>query len=783
MKKGSITVFLSLVLVLLFSFLLTTLEAARIRGASAYTSMLSDLAGDSLLAAYYYPLFQNYRLFGIEMGDEKGFFSESRMEEQLEENISYGIGGLKGGLLKFQKPEVSVQSYETMLTFGEKEFLSQIRQQVVLDGLSLALHNLFSEEQFTEAGVAGEIYQEQEAALEATAKVTEDVIRLMELVDGICMGKNGINFDKNGKLQVNDSFIKQIVPMESSELLTAFGNEEVYKATSSYYFRADKAASDIQNSIQEVQDISSAISRSNTQTGQYDQQLLELEGKWKAEKEKQKDCDEAVLRLLEEQIEQVKYARAAEGNYRTGLYEKQSSLLSQISAEYSNLQKKLKAVRTLIEEALSVINELEKKQAAAKITVTAYETFLSGMKSVISEELYQMFLQELEKMKLYAGLDEKGFSVSVMKKSLQGNLSLLGDIKLSGFSSEKLSEAVSEMTVVKEKMQGYSMAGLWFSYGDIVVAEKPGGSILGFLAELLTTGVLELVGISKEEQSKQSLSRTALPLSGLEKTKPVQELFSCIKEVQQLFRQDGIGACLKAAGTAALDEVALELYSMKYFHFHGSESPYTKLKYEREYLIFGDETDKNNLRSMVLYLVAIRTLLCMVMILKQPDRMAQLDILVAGTVGFTGMPVLGTLVKYSILMLWAVEEALVETAALLQGKRIAVAGTGMVAFGELFRMNRTAIANKAKQVPETVGATYQDYLSLLSFTRGTEEKVYRAMDLIQENIRYRYNDRFRIRNLVTGVVFITKTELNPLFDTGFFSNAAYRMECQKEIAY
>ena len=51
-QKGSITVFLSLVLVLLFSFILTTLEAARITGATAYLSMISKISSDSFFAHY-----------------------------------------------------------------------------------------------------------------------------------------------------------------------------------------------------------------------------------------------------------------------------------------------------------------------------------------------------------------------------------------------------------------------------------------------------------------------------------------------------------------------------------------------------------------------------------------------------------------------------------------------------------------------------------------------------------------------------------------------------------
>jgi hypothetical protein len=56
----------------------------------------------------------------------------------------------------------------------------------------------------------------------------------------------------------------------------------------------------------------------------------------------------------------------------------------------------------------------------------------------------------------------------------------------------------------------------------------------------------------------------------------------------------------------------------------------------------------------------------MVMIIKQPDRMAELEALSAGVAGFTGIPVLAAVVKYGALLLWSVEEALVEVSALLQ---------------------------------------------------------------------------------------------------------------------
>ena len=102
---------------------------------------------------------------------------------------------------------------------------------------------------------------------------------------------------------------------------------------------------------------------------------------------------------------------------------------------------------------------------------------------------------------------------------------------------------------------------------------------------------------------------------------------------------------------------------------------------------------------------------------------------------------------------------------------------------EIFLMNKAAIERKAAQCPDETGAAYTDYLSLISLTRGTKVKAYRALDLIQENIRIRYRDSFRIRNIITGISFQTLTELQPMFDTGLFLPSVYEIKKEKELAY
>ena len=253
----------------------------------------------------------------------------------------------------------------------------------------------------------------------------------------------------------------------------------------------------------------------------------------------------------------------------------------------------------------------------------------------------------------------------------------------------------------------------------------------------------------------------------------------------QLFQKEDLESVLKDSADAAITATALELYAANYFSCYGEETPVTKLNYEREYLLFGQKKDKENMFYMVLQLLAVRTLFCMVMLLKNPEKMTALQNLSAGVVGFTGMPALAAAAKYALLLLWSVEEALVEVAALLQGKKVAVVGSGgMISFTELFTFQKSLVYQKAKRLPETeAGAEYEDYVTLFSFLVPVQKKTYRVLDLIQENIRYQYLDHFRIRNVVTEICFQTQVRVKEKFDVGMFSDTAYELEWQEQCSY
>ena len=777
-EKGSITVFLSLILVLLFSFLLTTLEAARITGASAYVSMIAQVAGDSFLASYYSPLFEEYKLFGVDAGYKTAYISEQEIEERLLLPITYGLEGIKGGLLSFEDTIVSLQTYQTLLS--KESFLNQVKEQMLLDGTRLAITKFFDLEVLSDVANIGEVYQRQEEVLQKTNTITQELLQLMELVDGICMTEQGLSLDKNGRLQLRDSFIKQLVSMSKEELSQLYDNEEVFQTVQQGIFSPKKIAIQIKQLVIEAENYKTQISNYDEELTNYKEQLSllqeeinsVLEGEYKTE-------------LLERKKE-IEEIRSEVSEKRDLLVEQLDLVLMDASEQYDNLQQKLNDIKGLLVEALKILERLEIKQAIVKIGVEDYEEFLMDKKEELSEELYQVFEQELITMKLYLGMEEQGYYVPVMRQSLQKNQKLLQEVSLSGFLENDLTRVNQEMGVIETRIGEYTVEGLWFTYGEIVVAQETGYSAIEAIQELVTEGLLSFVGVEEDMISNRELLGQELPSQMRDSESLTNELLLWMSSIISLLQEENIQELLEGVTEYALNTIALELYFHQHFGNYIEEQPYSKLLYEREYLLFGQLKDQENLFYMVLYLVAFRTLFTMIELIKTPQKMTQLQNFATAIAGITGLPLLISATKYALLLLWSVEEALIEVAALLQGKKFSMFqdSGGNLSLDEIFTFHPKVVAKKVKEISEVEnGIGYQEYLMIFSLIQPIENKLYYAMDLIQENMRYRYRDSFRIRNIVTLIEFQTKTKLKKKYNTGLFSERAFELHWQQRYSY
>ncbi len=777
-KKGSITVFLSLVLVLLFSFILTALEAARITGATAYVSMISQLAGDSFFASYYYPLFEEYGLFGVDAGYETAYLSEKNTEQDLLKYATCGLEQMKGGLFSFEDTAVSLQGYQTLL---DKEcFFKQVREQAILDGAMMAMTQLFDLEILSDIGNVGEVYQKQEEALQETNLVTQEILQLMELVDGVCMTEQGLSLDKKGRLQLKSSFIKQPISIGKEELSELYQNEEIFNTVKRGFFSPKIMATNIKQLIMEAEQLQGEIVIYDDKLMLYKETLLLI----------QKELLSAIEESRKEELfiekQKIEEARKRVSQERDTTVEQLDLVLMDALEQYENLQQKMNAIEPLLSEALEILDRLEQKQTVARVAVESYEIFLMSKKKELSEELYEVFEKELTTMKQYLGMEEQGYYVPVMRQSLQTNQKLLQELSFSGFSNLNLTKIKEEMEAIETRIGEYTVEGLWFTYGEIVVAQETGYSVVEAVQELITKGLLSLVGVEEDTLSDRELKGQELPSQVRNNEYMTKNLLECMNSIVTLFQEKEIQELLKGVTETAVNTIALEVYMQQHFGNYIEPKPHSKLLYEREYLLFGKSKEQENLLYTVIYLVAFRTLFTMIEIIKTPQKMTQLQNGAMTIAGITGIPLLISITKYGLLLLWSVEEAIIETAALLQGKQLPLlkGSGGMLSFDEIFTFHQKVVKQKVKAIPMVEnGIGYEEYLILLSLTRKLENKMYYVLDLIQENIRYRYRNNFRIRNVLTQIEFQTITKLKKKYNIGLFLEQAYQLNWKQSYCY
>ena len=518
-EKGSITVFLSLILVLLFSFILTALESARITGATAYLSMLSQLSADPLFAHYYVPLFEEYGLFGIDAGYETTYLSEEKIEHQLSDYITFGLEEIQGGLLSFEESSVLLTEYETMLSEEGNGFLAQVKEQAVLEGAKIGISKLFDMEAFMDVATIGELYQKQEETLQKTNSITQEILHLMQLVDGICMSEQGFVLDKEGRLQLKNAFIKQLVCMNEEELFQQYKNEEIFNTVQQGIFSPKRRAIQIKQLILEAISLKQQISFYDEEIAKCKEELSILQQQLLADL----NIEEREELLQREQ--KVKEEKKELSKERDFLVEQLDLVTMDASDQYDNLKQKLNNIQPLLEEALNILEGLEQKQIIARVVVEDYEDFLASKKEQLSKELYEVFEKELIQMKLYVGLEEQGYYIPVMRSSLQKNQELLQQLSLLGFSYSNLGQVKKEMEQIEKRIEEYTVEGLWFTYGEICVEQETGFSVVKMLKQMLTDGLFSFVGIDQEMISDRKLIGNELPSQTRQTEKVTKDLF------------------------------------------------------------------------------------------------------------------------------------------------------------------------------------------------------------------------------------------------------------------
>ncbi len=781
-------------MIFMISFIFTVLEGARITAAKAKLAMLSELASDSLAGEYYYPLFKEYGFLAVDAGYGKTEADMKKTENELLDFLSYSYEKSEGDILGGENVKITLDRAGTLLNSDSAGLRQQIHDQAMYEGVEFFLESFTQNEMFKHGKVLQEVYDRQAETMEAAAAVTREILRLMTLVDGIATTENGLYADEEGNLAVEPGFLKSIGVKDEAYMRSTYGSGLVYDAVRGNILYVTKIAENCLDLLDRIDSeeaniafqkklmkkLEKTLKENYEELERQELILSELKAREGSHKKEKDEVSEEIARLKDVIAEKTEA-------YREGM-----RVLKEMEAGCESMKSDSKGMYSLVvrmadegyraaKNAYTCLLEVRVKQEIAQRAADEYEAFLEGIEG-LPGEIAKSLTEDALELRAYATLEKSGYDTTGMMQNLQNDIlnlgmtGLSGDADVNGGMREELKSAVEHFDKVDyEKLK--------FNYTGLKTNGETGENIKETLLKGMSEGLLKYVGV--KDVSDKELNGLDLP-SGGEWASADHDLFSRFSEMGEFFKEKDPAKMLENAGKELTSDLLTEVWMVNRFSHQTEQLTDTRLAYEREYVLCGRKSDAENLASAVLKLTAFRTVFTFAALIADGERNGQATALASSISGFTGLPALFYAVKYLVLTVWAVEEALVEVSALLMGKKIPVfSPKGNINIAEILTMTGERVQAKAGMISDNSagGVGYMHYITVLSFFEDLQKKEMRIADIVQENIRLKYRESFRMKNAVTDWSFTATVDSLKKFDTGFFGPAAYNTRFKTERSY
>ncbi len=780
--RGVITVFLALVFSLILTMLLVVLESAYLAAGRAAASTVAGAATESLFADYFAPLFEEYHVFGVHKSAEEASESYREYVEAMLGSSAWSmtaadteLSGLET-LADNDGAELKKQAVDYEKLSAPAEFISKFLGYVgILSGQDDECR----------------LIKKKMNAEKKLADLDKDVIYLMKKIDGISTDDGAMKLTKDGAIGTEQFFVKKIFKTKPDRVTARINNTQVWNALSGSYTDIKKSLDSFGSIGKTCYDLSISI------------------------ESKREVLKELYAQKEEEQRSQEEGGRAGGGEGAapepeesgiTSMIEECEKELDEIEESYSEAKKSFKKSYDKIKQlvnctldsakaAVLKVDAIKEKQGGIASSVLDFE---AELKTYMSQEETSPIVEELseslELMKGYAGIGSAtlaGLDFDTMKATLEGNRGVLERVKgsLSGVSSppdgsgdnkEAWTLFESALKQIKSSFDSYSFKGLEFDYSTL----KPDtieDNITGALEDLVAKGLCGLIFPDDLKLSKNTCKElTEFTFGG--KTYEEEEIDpdDVLEEEDASNLLDHVNSDVSSSiAGEALDRVLLVKYASDHFRRLYGEDRDPELaeryeghvlNYEQEFIVCGGKSDQVNLERMIWRLFLMRLPGSLIFCLTDADVRAKSETFAMATVGFAGLPFVVTLVKYLVMIVWASVQALVETAAIMLGKRIDIITGRSIFCVDLKDIPLVAtgiVKTKAQSMRETTGTPqYEDYIMFLMLIGNEEARLCRMEALIQENIKDRYDENFRIDMCITSARTDTKLSMRPRYAGG-----------------
>jgi hypothetical protein len=428
----------------------------------------------------------------------------------------------------------------------------------------------------------------------------------------------------------------------------------------------------------------------------------------------------------------------------------------------------------LIDSAITSINNIITKTEKAAPLIKQYEELLSSQEETLPSEVYEGLQEQLKELKKYTSADGTGYDFAGMKMILESNRSLLTNTQNAltslqeALSGEDYSAAEAAMLEAEGILKAYQIKGLTLDYSTLVYDKTGVKTPLDEVNNLLQGGLLSLVvdpGRISDKQIQTADTTELLPSGIYDLTAEKEDFISKITDffknsviggqnsgMGELFGnfQDGtqLGDAIEESINGLAELILYQEYLKNHFESFKAEGADINgqkpsvLQYEQEYLLSGKTSDQDNLASIATRIIFLRMIFDFVSVLSDSTIRNEAKAVAASLVGFTGLPILVSITQILILLIWSFTEALLDTSALMLGKKVSILKKDIVlTFPEIFLINRAFLKEKASSFTETkeLSLSYKEYLTIFLLMTSKEKLAYRSLDLMQENIRLRYD--------------------------------------------
>lgn len=292
------------------------------------------------------------------------------------------------------------------------------------------------------------------------------------------------------------------------------------------------------------------------------------------------------------------------------------------------------------------------------------------------------------------------------------------------------------------------------------------------VSTIRSTGILELMYTDTSQISQKSINPDSLP-SNRELSKGTGlEVYDEGVVSNILFQSYLMNKFNHAASENGTDEKGETVDNINGGNTELKTNQNGNLQYQIEYLVVGKSHDVDNLKGVVNRILLMREGANFAYLLTDAAKVTEAYSMATLLVGYTGIAPLIEATKYAILLAWAYAESVLDVKVLLAGEKVSLAKSAENWKTSLANLGQVATMDP-KQMADTSGITYEEYLQMMLLIANQEELSMRALDLIEIQIKHMTgNASFKMDHCVSMLETTVEINTESVFMTLPFMNYA-----------